>query len=141
MKQVSSIIQTKTIPKYKDLGCSTISIVIRGTKIEHALLDLGASVNLLPYSVYEKLGLGELKPTLVTLQLTDHRIQKSRGVVEDVLVQVEKFYFPMGFVVLDMKPLANSETHITVILGRPFLSTYDAFIQCRNGIVRLEHDS
>ena len=67
MEQASSIIQTKTVPKYKDLGCPKISIVIGGTKIEHALLDLGASVNLLPYFVYENLGLGELKPTSVTL--------------------------------------------------------------------------
>ncbi|XP_057506563.1 uncharacterized protein LOC130789773 [Actinidia eriantha] len=121
MEQASSIIQTKTVPKYKDPGCPTISIVIGDTKIEHALLDLGASVNLLPYSVYEKLGLGELKPTSVTLQLADRSIRIPRGGVEDVLVQVEKFYFPVDFVVLDMQPVANPDNQIPVILGRPFL--------------------
>ncbi|GFS37562.1 hypothetical protein Acr_00g0052730 [Actinidia rufa] len=67
MEQVSSIIQAKATPKYKDPGCPTVSIVIGATTIEHALLDLGASVNLLPYTVYKKLGLGELKPTSFTL--------------------------------------------------------------------------
>ena len=67
MEQASSIIQTKTVPKYKDPRCPTISIVIGGTKIEHALLDLGASINIFSYVVYEKLDLGELKPTSVTL--------------------------------------------------------------------------
>ena len=60
---MSAIIQHNTPPKYKDPGCPTISCVIGNFRIEKALLDLGASVNLLPYSVYEQLGLGELKPT------------------------------------------------------------------------------
>ena len=67
MDQASSIIQTTTTPKYKDLGCLTIVIVIKGTCIEHVLLDFGASVNLLPYFVYEQMDLGELKPTNVTI--------------------------------------------------------------------------
>ena len=66
-KQVSSIIQCKTLVKYKDPGSLTISMNIRGTFVERALLDLRASVNLLPYSVYKQLGLGELKPTTITL--------------------------------------------------------------------------
>ena len=70
-KQVSAIIQCKTPEKYKDPGCPTISVNIGGTYVEKALLDLGASVNLLPYSVYKQLGLGELKPTTITLSLAD----------------------------------------------------------------------
>ena len=73
--------------------------------MERALLDLGASLNLLPYSIYKKLGLGELKATTITLSLADCSIKVPRGVVEDVLVQVEKFYYPMDFVVLDIEPL------------------------------------
>ncbi|XP_057481142.1 uncharacterized protein LOC130768164 [Actinidia eriantha] len=79
MEQASSMLQTEKAQKYKDPGSPTISIVIGATKIERALLDLGASVNLLPYSVYKQLG-----------------------------------------------------------LGRPFLATSDAFIQCRNGVMRLK---
>jgi hypothetical protein len=70
-EQVSSILQCKIPVKYKDPGCPTIVCMIGDTKVERALLDLGASVNLLPYSIYVQLGLGELKPTLVTLQLAD----------------------------------------------------------------------
>ena len=64
---VSAVIQHKTLPKHKDPGCPMISCTIGDYIMEHALLDLGASVNLIPFSVYQKLGLGELKPTLVTL--------------------------------------------------------------------------
>ena len=70
-KQVNAIIQCKTPEKYKDPGCPTISVNIGGTYVEKALLDLGASVNLLPYSMYKQLGLGELKPTTITLSLAD----------------------------------------------------------------------
>ncbi|RVW69409.1 hypothetical protein CK203_061795 [Vitis vinifera] len=70
-EQVSAIIQSKSPVKYKDPGCPTISVNIGGTHVEKALLDLGASVNLLPYSVYKQLGLGGLKPTTITLSLAD----------------------------------------------------------------------
>ena len=74
---------------------------IEGTCVEKALLDLGASVNLLPYLVYKQLGLGELKPTSITLSLADRSIKIPKGIVEDVLIQVDKFYYPIDFVVLD----------------------------------------
>ena len=67
IEQVSAIIQCKTPVKYKDPGCPTISVNIGGICVEKALLDLEASVNLLPYSLYRQLGLGELKPTSITL--------------------------------------------------------------------------
>ena len=70
-EQVSSIIQCKTLLKYKDPGSPTISVNIEGTCIDKALLDLGAIVNLLLYSMYKQLGLGELKPTNITISLAD----------------------------------------------------------------------
>ena len=76
--------------KYKDPGCPTISCFIGEHKIEKALLDLRASVNLLPYSVYQSLNLGELKPTFITLLPADRSIKVPRGIVKDVLVQVDK---------------------------------------------------
>ncbi|XP_057502691.1 uncharacterized protein LOC130786401 [Actinidia eriantha] len=138
MEQASSMLQTEKAQKYKDPRSPTISIVIGATKIERALLDLGASVNLLPYSVYKQLGLGELKPTNITLQLADRSTRIPRGIVEDVLIQVDKFYFPADFIVLDTQPVENPHNHIPIILGRPFLATSDAFIQCRNGVMRLK---
>ena len=92
-ENVSSILQHKIPLKCKDPGSPTISCSIRNHTIENALLDLGANVNLLPYSVFVKLGLGELHPTPVVLQLADWSIKISRGIVEDVFVQVDKFYF------------------------------------------------
>ena len=78
-EQVSAIIQYKTPVKYKDPGCPIISMNIGGTCIEKALLDLGACVNLLPYSVYKQLGLGELKPISITLSLADRSIKYQRA--------------------------------------------------------------
>ncbi|XP_062113674.1 uncharacterized protein LOC133824717 [Humulus lupulus] len=100
-EQLSAVIEQKTPPKYKDPGCSTISCQIGTHEFSQALLDLGASVNLMPYSVYSQLGLGEIKPTSVVLQLADRSIKKPRGIVEDVLVQVDKFYYPVDFLILD----------------------------------------
>ena len=123
--------------KYKDLGSPTISVNIGGTCIDKALLDLGASVNLLPYSVYKQLGLGELKPTNITLSLADRSIKIPKGIVEDVLVKVDKFYYLVDFVVLDTEPIASGPNHVPIILGRPFLATSNAIINCRNGVMQL----
>ena len=136
-KQVSAIIQSKNPVKYKDPGSPTISINIGGTCIDKSLLDLGASVNLLPYSVYKQLGLGELKPTNITLSLADRSVKIPKGIVEDVLVKIDKFYYPVDFVVLDTEPIANEPNHVPIILGRPFLATANAIINCRNGVMQL----
>ena len=135
--QVSAIIQSKTPVKYKDPGSPTISVNIGGTCIDKALLDLGASVNLLPYSVYKQLGLRELKPTNITLSLADRSVKIPKGIVKDVLVKVGKFYYPVDFVVLDTEPIASSPNHVPIILGRPFLATANAIINFRNGVMQL----
>ena len=136
-EQVSAIIECKTPVKYKDPGCPTISVNIGGTCVEKALLDLGASVNLLPYSMYKQLGLGELKPTSITMFLADRSIKIPKGTIEDVLIQVDKFYYPMDFVVLDTESVAMGANHVPIILGRPFLATSNAIINCRNGVMQL----
>ena len=105
-EQVNAIIQCKTLVKYKEPGCPTISVNIGGICVEKALLDLGASVNMLPYSVYKQLGLGELKLTSITLSLVDKSIKIPKGTVEDVLIQVDKFYYPVDFMVLNTEPAA-----------------------------------
>ena len=136
-EQVSAIIQCKTPVKYKDPGCLTISINIGGTGVEKALLDLGASVNLLPYLMYKQLGLGELKPTFITLSLADRSIKIPKGTVEDVLIQVDKFYYPVDFVVLDIEPAVAGANYVPIILGRPFLATSNAIINFRNSVMQL----
>ena len=94
-------------------------------------------MNLLPYSVYKQLGLGELKPTNITLSLADRSVKIPKGIVEDVLVKVDKFYYPVDFVVLDTEPIENRPNHVPIILGRQFLATANAIINCRNGVMQL----
>ena len=127
-KHVSSILQYKMPINYKDLGCPTIACKIGDNRAERALSDLGASVNLLPYSVYIQLGLGELKSTSITLQLADRSIKKPRGIIEDILIKVDKFYYPVDFIVLDTELEVNVELQVPIILGRPFLATANALI-------------
>ena len=136
-EQVSAIIQRKYPVKYKDPGSPTISVNIGGNCIDKSLLDLGASVNLMPYLVYKQLGLGELKPTNITLSLADRSVKIPKGMVEDVLVKIDKFYYPVDFVVLDTEPIASEPNHVPIILGRPFLATANAIINFRNGIMQL----
>lgn len=94
-------------------------------------------MHLLPYSVYEKLGLGELEPTHVTLQLKDVSISYPKGVVEDVLIKVDKFVFLVDFVVLDMKHTSETTIRMLVILGCPLLATSNALINYRNGLIHI----
>ncbi|RVW11761.1 hypothetical protein CK203_089785 [Vitis vinifera] len=136
-EQVSAILQCKSPLKYKDPESPTISVMIGGKVVEKTLLDLGANVNLLPYSVYKQLGLGELKPTTITLSLADRSVKIPRGVIEDVLVQVDNFYYPIDFIVLDTDPTVKEANLIPIILGRPFLATSNAIINCRNGLMQL----
>ena len=87
--------------------------------------------------MYKQLGLRELKPTNITLSLDDRSVKIPKGIVEDVLLKVDKFYYPVDFVVLDTEPIANGPNHALIILGRPFLATANAIINCRNGVMQL----
>ena len=80
----SAILQCKSVPKYKDPFCPTILCIIWGCKIDRALLNLGSSVNLLSFSIYKNLGLGELKPMRITLKLANCSVKIPRGIIEDV---------------------------------------------------------
>ncbi|XP_062113915.1 uncharacterized protein LOC133824912 [Humulus lupulus] len=111
-EQVSAVIEQKTPPKYKDLGCPTMFCQIGTHEFSQALLDLGASVNLMPYFIYSQLGLGEIKSTFVVLQLADRSIKKPQGIFEDVLVQVDKFYHPVDFLILDTQSVEWSHESI-----------------------------
>jgi hypothetical protein len=78
-----------------------------------------------------------LKPTSMTLQLADRSVKIPRGIVEDVLIKVDKFYFPVDFIVLDTEPVQNVGVQIPVILGRPFLAMANALINCRTGVMKI----
>ncbi|KAM1088002.1 hypothetical protein ACFX2B_013337 [Malus domestica] len=104
---------------------------------DQALLDLGASINLLPYALYQELRLGELKPTLITLQLADKSVKRPRGILEDVLVKVNEFILPADFVVLDMEESSMSSS-LPIILGRPFMITADTKICVKKGTISMK---
>nr|GFD14939.1 reverse transcriptase domain-containing protein [Tanacetum cinerariifolium] len=104
-----------------------------------ALADLGASINLMPLSVWKKLGLPDLIPTQMTLELANRVICTPDGIVRDVFVTVGKFTFPADFVVVDYE----SDPRVPLILGRPFLRTARALIDVHasSEVIPEIHDS
>ena len=133
---ISELLSGPIPVKYKDPGCSTIACTIGQVKISHALLDLGASINLLTFSVYQQLGLGDRSPTRVTIQLADRSVKVPKEEINDVLIGVREFIYPIDFIVLETQLVSNPRAQTPVILGRPFLAT--AFIiNYRNRSIRL----
>ena len=102
-ENVSAVLQRKLPPKLKDSRSFTIPCTIGNTKFEKAMLDLGASINVMPYSIYASLNIGPLKEIGVVIQHADRSNAYPRGVLEDVLVQVNELIFPADFYVLKME--------------------------------------
>ncbi|RVW89149.1 hypothetical protein CK203_040297 [Vitis vinifera] len=116
---------------------SEILEVLRQVKVNIPLLDMIKECKSPVKYKDLQLGLGELKPTSITLSLADRSVKIPRGMIEDVLIQVDKFYYPVDFVVLDTDLVAKGTNCIPIILGRPFLATSNAIINCRNGVMQL----
>ncbi|GJR20786.1 reverse transcriptase domain-containing protein [Tanacetum coccineum] len=109
-----------TIPrKEKDPGSFTLPCFINNVCFDNALVDLGASVSVMPLLTYLNLGLGELAHTRLTVELADRTVKYPKGIAENVLVGIGKFTFPIDFIILDMP----EDIKVPLILGRPFLST------------------
>ncbi|XP_042002230.1 uncharacterized protein LOC121751541 [Salvia splendens] len=125
----SALLQRKLPAKLKDPGSFTVDCLIGGYKVENALCDLGASINLMPLSVFKQLNIGTLKPTSATLQMADRSVAYPEGIVEDLLIKVGEFIFPVDFMVLDME----EDKRVPLLLGRPFLATAEANINVKNG--------
>ncbi|XP_024958923.1 uncharacterized protein LOC112499884 [Cynara cardunculus var. scolymus] len=128
-KECSAFLTCKISPKLKDPGSFTIPCSIGGKAVGHALCDLGASINLMPLSVFNKLGIGEVRPTTVTLQLADRSIAYPKAKIEDILVQVDKFIFQADFLVLDYE----ADKNVPIILERPFLAIRRTLIGVQKG--------
>ena len=129
-----SALMKKDLPeKMKDPGSFTIPYIIEGVEIQKALCDSRASINLMPLSIAKQLSLGELLPTTITLQMADRSMVKPEGVLEDVLVTVGKFVFPVDFIILDME----EDSQVPLLLGRPFLATGAALIDMQKGVLTL----
>ncbi|CAN6685961.1 unnamed protein product [Malus baccata var. baccata] len=138
-ENVSAVLQRKLPPKCKDPGSFTISCVIGNTKFEQCMLDLGASINVMPYSIYASMNLGELKNDGVIIQLADRSNAYPKGVLEDVLVQVGNLIFPADFYVLDMEDSPHS-TPLPILLGRPFMKTARTKIDVFKGTLTMKFD-
>ncbi|KAM1873218.1 hypothetical protein ACFX13_007077 [Malus domestica] len=136
-ENVSAMLQRKLPPKCKDSGSFTIPCVIGKTKFEQCMLDLGASINVMPYSIYASMNLGELKNDGVIIQLADRSNAYPKGVLEDVLVQVGNLIFPADFYVLDMEDSPYS-TPLPILLGRPFMKTTQTKIDVAKGELTME---
>ncbi|KAL4319187.1 hypothetical protein GQ457_18G011680 [Hibiscus cannabinus] len=114
-----ALMHNKVPAKKTDPRSFTIECFIGHNYPTKALCDPGVSINLMPKSVFQKLGIGEAKPTTVMMQLADHSYVQLEGKIEDILVQVDKFIFPTDFLLLN----CETNTDAPIILGRPFLAT------------------
>ncbi|GJW42141.1 reverse transcriptase domain-containing protein [Tanacetum coccineum] len=122
--ECSAIIMNKVLEKLEDLGKFLIPCALQELNRTSDLADFGASINLLPQSIYKKLGLEALTPTRMTLELANRSITHPMGIAEDVVVRVDGFTFLADFVVVNFEP----DPRVPIILGRPFLRTAKALI-------------
>ncbi|XP_027368306.1 uncharacterized protein LOC113874268 [Abrus precatorius] len=132
-RQYERFLDRKLPQKLKDPGSFSILCYIGNCTIGKALCDLGASINLMPLAIMNRLRIEEVKPTSITLQLADRSYTYPYGIVKDLLVKIDKFIFLADFVILDMEVDAN----IPLILGRPFLAIGRALIDVQKGELRL----
>nr|GFB84829.1 reverse transcriptase domain-containing protein [Tanacetum cinerariifolium] len=132
----SAVVLKKLPEKLGDPGRFLISCDFTGLDNYLALADLGASINLMPLSIWKKLRLPTLNDTKTVLELADQTISKPTGVAENVFIKVGKFYFPADFVFLDFV----ADPRVPLILGRPFLSIAHALIDVYEGEITLRYD-
>ncbi|RDX77655.1 hypothetical protein CR513_42177, partial [Mucuna pruriens] len=123
--------------KCRDLRIFSVSCTIGECTFANAMLDLGASINVMLTSIYKSLNFGDLEPTRMTIQLANRSIVQPLGVLEDVLVQVNELIFPTDFYVLDMED-ETSRKGSTLIMGRPFLMTAKTKIDVHVGTLSME---
>jgi len=129
-----SVIIQKAIPqKSCDPGSFTLPITVGNLYVGKTLLDLGASINLIPLSMLKRIGEVEVRPTRMTLQLADRSVKQPYDIVEDLLVKVDKFLFPVDFVVMDIE----EDVDVPLILGRPFMKTTKVIIDVDKGKLKI----
>ncbi|XP_050914870.1 uncharacterized protein LOC127129789 [Lathyrus oleraceus] len=132
--ECNSITENKLAKNEKDLGSFSIPCALGNHDIDKALLDLGANVSLMPLAIGNRLNLGEMQPTRMSLQLADRSIKYPIGILENILVRIGQLYIPTGFVVMDIK----EDEEIPILLGRLFLSTAGAIIDVKRGKMTFE---
>ncbi|GJU77772.1 DNA-directed DNA polymerase [Tanacetum coccineum] len=136
-EECSAIIQRSLPQKEGDLGSFTLPCLIGPLTVKNALADLGEIINLMPHSLFQRLGISKLKPTKMSIQLADRSIKYPIGVCKNLLVKVSKFIFPVNFVVLEM----DEDELVLIILGRTFLARARAVIDVYEGKLSLRVES
>ncbi|GJV20913.1 reverse transcriptase domain-containing protein [Tanacetum coccineum] len=134
--ECSAIILNKVPEKLEDPRKFLISCTLQELDRTNALADSGASINLLPHSIYKQLGLGALKPTRMTLELANHSVTHPMGIAEDVVVRVDGFTFLTDFVVVNFEP----DSRVPIILERPFLRTAKALIDLYEEKINIKNE-
>jgi len=133
----------KSVPqileKCKDPGTFCVPCIIGNNKFENAMLDLGASINAMPLSIFNSLSLGPLQPTGVVIQLANRSVAHHADFIEDVLVRVGELIFPADFYILDMEE-GFSRSSAPNIFGRSFLKTARTKIDVHAGTLSMEFD-
>ncbi|GJX22106.1 DNA-directed DNA polymerase [Tanacetum coccineum] len=132
-EECSAVIQ-KSLPKKEgDMGSFWLQCLIGPLAVKNTLADFGECINLMPHSLFQRLGISNLKSTRMSIHLADRSIKYPVRVCENLLVKINKFIFPVDFVVLEI----DEDELVPIILGRPFLATAQAVIDVHEGKLSL----
>ncbi|GJS39835.1 retrovirus-related pol polyprotein from transposon TNT 1-94 [Tanacetum coccineum] len=126
--------ELKLPPKETDPGSFVLPCIIGNTMVSNALADLGASISVMPFSMFKRLGLGNPRPINMVIEMVDRSMQSPKGIVENVLAKIHKFIFSVDFVILDIV----DDNKVPIIPGRPMLATAHARIDVFRGKISLE---
>ncbi|GJS56770.1 retrovirus-related pol polyprotein from transposon TNT 1-94 [Tanacetum coccineum] len=130
----SAVLQNELPPKEKDLGSFVLPCIFGNTTVSNALVDLGASISVIPFSMFKHLGLGNPRPVNMVIEMADRSIQSPKGILENVLVKIHKFIFLVDFVILDI----IEDNKVPIIPRRPMLAIVHARIDVFGGKFSLE---
>ncbi|GJZ63390.1 hypothetical protein Tco_0619811, partial [Tanacetum coccineum] len=130
----SALLQNQLPPKEQDPGSFILPCSIGRLDINNPLANLGASISVMPFSMYKRLGMGKLEPINMVIEMADNTKCTPKGIVKNLLVKIDKFIFPVDFVVLDMV----GEFRMPIILGRPLLATAHAKVDIFRKSISLE---
>ncbi|GJV40028.1 retrovirus-related pol polyprotein from transposon TNT 1-94 [Tanacetum coccineum] len=130
----SAVLQNELLPKEKDPGSYVLPCIIGNTTVSNALADLGASVSVILFSMFKRLGLGNPRPVNMVIEIADRSMQSPKGLVENVLIKIYKFIFLVNFVILDIV----EDNKVPIILGRPMLANAHARIDVFGEKISLE---
>ena len=129
LQHCSAIATRSLVQKKEDPSAFTIPYTVGPLHFEKALCNLGASINIMSFLIYKKLGLGDPKPTVMRLLMADQTVKRPIGILHSVLAKVESFIFPADFVILD----CEVDFQVSIILGRSFLATGRALVDMEEG--------